>query len=293
MNSQEIKVSVCVVTYNQENYIAQCLQSLIDQEVNFKFEVIVSDDCSSDRTSEIIKEFEVKYPQIIKVIIHEKNLGAFKNFVFVHEQAKGKYIAHMDGDDYALPDKIQEQADFLDNNPECNMVFHRVNFMENGVLRESKLLSNNILEYKFYRKDIIEYIAIGTNSSKMYRSSLRSVILPSFNMVDYTVNVLQIQSGYAAYCSNNALGVYRVGVGVAGSSAVDLCVYDALNYFFYNFKELTEQINSSAWAWFLYSLKYNKDIKWKFFLVVLKTFSITGFFKYLRSRNFRKELSGL
>ena len=126
MSTQEIKVSVCVVTYNQERYIAECLQSLVDQETNFNFEVIVSDDCSTDRTPEIIKDFQRRYPNIIKPILHKKNMGAYKNFIFVHKQAKGKYVAHMDGDDYALPGKLQIQADYLDHNAECNIVWTHI-----------------------------------------------------------------------------------------------------------------------------------------------------------------------
>lgn len=294
MNSEnEIQVSVCVVTYNQENYIAECIESLVAQQVDFKFEIIVGEDCSTDGTRAIVQKYVDKYPDLIIPLFHEKNVGASENYVKTHSLARGIYIAHMDGDDYALPNKIQEQAEFLNNHPECNMVFHRVNFIENGVLRESTLLSDNILEYKFYRKDIIEYVAIGANSSKMYRSSLRDVVLPNFNLVDYTVNVLQIGNGYAAYSSNNALGVYRVGVGVTGSTAVNLSVYDSLNYFFNNFRELKESVNSSAWAWFLYNLKHNKNTKWKFFSILLKTFSIKGLVNYIKSRGFRRELSGL
>ena len=293
MSNQEIKVSVCVVTYNQERYIAECLQSLVDQETKFNFEVIVSDDCSTDKTPEIIKNFQERYPGIIKPIFHKRNMGAYKNFIFVHEQAKGKYIAHVDGDDYALPGKLQIQADYLDHNAECNMVFHRMNFIEGGFLRFSKPLSEKVLNYKFYRKDIIEYIAIGAHSSKMYRSSVGKIDKPNFDMVDYTVNVLQVKDGYAAYCGNQALGVYRVGVGIAGSTKVNLSVYNSLKYFFKKYKDQKLYINISAWGWFLNNLKYNKETKWKFFSVVIETFTILGLFRYLKSRKFRRELSGL
>ncbi|MDZ3990440.1 hypothetical protein PspTeo4_01112 [Pseudomonas sp. Teo4] len=67
-----LKVSVCIVTYNQERYIAQCLQSIVDQEVSFDFEVLVSDDASSDRTPEIISEFSRQYPDLIKPFLHKK-----------------------------------------------------------------------------------------------------------------------------------------------------------------------------------------------------------------------------
>ena len=75
------KVSVCVVTYNQEKYIRQCLQSIVDQETDFDFEVIVSDDCSMDGTCAIVQEFVEKYPGMVKPIFHDRNMGALRSVV--------------------------------------------------------------------------------------------------------------------------------------------------------------------------------------------------------------------
>src|SRR5690606_18468385 len=208
------KVTVCVVTYNQEKYIAECLQSLVDQETDFKFEIVVSDDCSTDNTRKIVSDFYERYPGLFRVFLHEKNMGALKNFKFVHGQAAGKYVAHMDGDDYALPGKLQAQADFLDLNLECNIVFHRMNFIIGDDYVVSPPLTERVLGCRFYRPDIINYVAIGANSSKMYRSELNSIALPDFDLVDYTMNVIQVDNGYAAYCSAESLGVYRCGVGI-------------------------------------------------------------------------------
>lgn len=293
MNSDDVKVSVCVVTYNQEQYIEQCLQSLVDQETNFKFEIIVSDDCSKDRTPEIIREFQKKYPNIIKPILHEKNMGALKNFVFVHQQAVGEYIAHMDGDDYALPGKLQIQADFLDENPKCNIVFHQMDYIQDGVYIKSKRMSGKMKNYNFFRKDIIKYGAIGANSSKMYRSELQKIELPSFDLVDYTVNVIQVGDGYAAYCGDSALGVYRRAIGIAGSVGVNMAVVNSLYYFLERFPEYRKEINVSSIMWFISNVKYNKSTKWKFGALVLKTFTLLGFLEYVKNRSFQKELSGL
>lgn len=72
------KVSVCVVTYNQEKYIHECLQSLVDQETDFEFEVIVGDDGSTDGTRAVVVDFARKYPKIVKPLLHEKNNGPTK-----------------------------------------------------------------------------------------------------------------------------------------------------------------------------------------------------------------------
>lgn len=287
------KVTVCVVTYNQEKYIAECLQSLVDQETDFKFEIVVSDDCSTDNTRKIVSDFYERYPGLFRVFLHEENMGALKNFKFVHGQAAGKYVAHMDGDDYALPGKLQAQADFLDEYPECNMVFHRMNFIDGEEYVLSAEISNRILAYKFYRSDIIEFVAIGANSSKMYRKELREIKLPDFDLVDYTVNVVQVDSGYAAYCSDKALGVYRRGIGISGSLAVNNAVFNSLNYFIKIYPECKLQINTSAWAWFLSNIKNNKRTKWLFLKIIFQTGVILGLYRYIASRGFRKGLSGL
>ena len=213
------KVSVCVVTYNQEKYITQCLQSLVDQETDFPFEVIVSDDCSTDGTPDIVRHFSNRYPDIIKPILHEENIGAYKNFIFVHQQAAGEYIAHVDGDDYALPGKLKRQSKFLDENKECNIVWHRMLIKNEAtnIIREDLINYELLPKSGFGRGDIIGLIAIGLNSSKMYRSSVRDFVLPAFPVIDYFANVEQIGGGKAFFVGAEPLGVYRAGIGIASS----------------------------------------------------------------------------
>ena len=117
------KVSVCVVAYNQEKYIRQCLQSIVDQQIDFEVEVIVGDDGSTDGTRGIIREFADRYPGVVTPVFHARNLGPFENYLFVHRAASGQYVAHMDGDDYWLPGKLACQVDFLDKHPECAAVY--------------------------------------------------------------------------------------------------------------------------------------------------------------------------
>lgn len=122
-----IKVSVIVHTYNHEKFIAQTLESIVNQEVNFQYEVIVGDDASKDKTPEIITEYQKKYPDIIKPMLHPVNMGGFgkNNTLATLEVCQGKYIAAMDGDDYwTNPQKLQKQVDFLDQNSEFVACFH-------------------------------------------------------------------------------------------------------------------------------------------------------------------------
>ncbi len=115
--NEELMFSVEVTTYNQKEYIGQTLQSIIDQEHNYKYEILISDDCSTDGTQNVIKEFQKKYPDIIKPRYNEKNLGAMKNYYTNIERAQGKYLMGCGGDDYWLPGKVQKQISFMEKNP--------------------------------------------------------------------------------------------------------------------------------------------------------------------------------
>lgn len=112
------------------------------QKTNFSFEVIIGEDCSKDNTKSIIQEFEAKYPEVIKPVYHEKNVGGLRNgYEFCYPKVQGKYIACCEGDDYWTdPLKLQKQVDFLEQHPECALCFHRINtlYEHNGSVKEAK-----------------------------------------------------------------------------------------------------------------------------------------------------------
>lgn len=120
MKNENIMVSVLCLAYNHEKYIRQCLDGFVMQKTNFKFEVIIHDDASTDNTANIIREYEEKYPEIIKPIYQKENQYSQgkKNILF--PLTKGKYIAICEGDDFWTDDyKLQKQVDTLENNPNC------------------------------------------------------------------------------------------------------------------------------------------------------------------------------
>ncbi|MDR6966991.1 glycosyltransferase involved in cell wall biosynthesis [Flavobacterium arsenatis] len=120
-------VSICSLTFNHADYIRRCLDGFLMQKCNFKFEVLIHDDASTDGTSDIIMEYQAKYPDIIKPIIQTENQWSkgIKGHNFRHNlpRAEGKYIAICEGDDYWIdPQKLQKQVDFLEKNPEYSLV---------------------------------------------------------------------------------------------------------------------------------------------------------------------------
>jgi glycosyltransferase involved in cell wall biosynthesis len=125
----EIMVSIDCITYNHENYIADAMESFLMQKTDFNFEILIHDDASTDRTPEIIKQYESKYPDLIKPIYQTENQYSkgVKISYFNMERAKGKYIAVCEGDDYWTdPYKLQKQVDYMEKHPECSICIHAV-----------------------------------------------------------------------------------------------------------------------------------------------------------------------
>jgi glycosyltransferase involved in cell wall biosynthesis len=116
-------VSILVVTYQQEAYIRQTLESILTQKCSFPFEILIGDDASTDGTSAICLEFAKNYPDRVRLHIRNPNLGFLNNYFDLFKRAKGKYLADCGGDDYWLDDtRLQQQVDFLEAHPEAGMI---------------------------------------------------------------------------------------------------------------------------------------------------------------------------
>ena len=132
-------VSICVQTYQHRNYIKKCLEGILMQETNFPFEILLGEDNSTDGTRELCIDYQNKYPERIKLFLHQRennikingrSTGRF-NFVYNLFSAKGKYIAICEGDDYWTdPLKLQKQVDFLEKDQEYVLCFHKVKILE-------------------------------------------------------------------------------------------------------------------------------------------------------------------
>lgn len=119
------RVSIIVVTYNHAKNIAKCLDSLIEQKTSFPYEILVADDASTDGTSEILREYAQRFPDIIIPIIQERNIGPGPNFESALRRAKSEYIAYCDGDDYwCNPEKLEIAVNTLDKNQNCTVFVH-------------------------------------------------------------------------------------------------------------------------------------------------------------------------
>ena len=143
-------VSVCCITFNHARYIRACLDGFVMQKTNFSFEVLVNDDCSTDGTIDILKEYAEKYPDIIKPIFHDENQyskGIRRILAtFVYPRAKGKYVALCEGDDYWTDSlKLQKEVNFLEANLDYGLVYTGARVLQEnkGVFSENLSCQQN------------------------------------------------------------------------------------------------------------------------------------------------------
>ncbi|TXG38857.1 glycosyltransferase [Seonamhaeicola maritimus] len=123
-----MKVSVLMITYNHQAYVKKAVQGVLSQKTNFDFELIISNDCSTDNSHEVINQVIQAYDGNVKIkyFNQEQNLGIHKNFRYVHSMANGEYMAICEGDDYWVDDyKLQKQIDFLDGHEEYSLCYTR------------------------------------------------------------------------------------------------------------------------------------------------------------------------
>ena len=170
----EVDVSVVIITYNQEAYIGMALDSVVNQNFKGTMEVLVGDDCSTDNTGNIVREYGERYPEMVHPVIREKNVGMVSNMGELIMAAKGKYIALLEGDDYWTDmDKLQKQFDFMESHPD-----YVANFGRSIIVDEHNERQEAYEKYvhffdgnEFTIKDFQNYQLPGQTCSAFYRKS--------------------------------------------------------------------------------------------------------------------------
>ena len=270
-----IKVSVCVVTYNHEKFVAQMLDSILMQRTTFPFEIIVGDDCSKDNTAAILKDYQSRFPEKIKLLLHDKNMGlnGKYNALSTFAVASGEYTAQFDGDDYLIsPDKLQKQVDLMDANPHYSACYHnaRVVFDDNSA---PPYLVNTVHKSEINVEDLIQedelcYIA---TSSLMFRTKdFAEHPDPEWTNLstsgDIPRNIMLASRGPIGYI-DEVMSVYRKNRG--GASFVD---NHESSDFLFNRIQLYSNINRQ------FEYKYDRT---------LRKLLATYYYKLLFSRQFQ------
>lgn len=208
------KVSVCVITYNQKDYIGACLEGLVAQETDFVFEVIVGDDASTDGTTEVVQDYAKRYPHLIRTVIHKENVGGCENYRAVHRLARGQYVAHVDGDDICYPNKLRMQSAFFERHSGLSAVFHQLTMIDvngNDSGRKWPARAPEVFGCSYL---ITNHPIVGHSSMIYRRGALDAFLQSSDEFIDFRVYVELAFQGQIGYCAD-CLGGYRVGLGVS------------------------------------------------------------------------------
>jgi predicted O-linked N-acetylglucosamine transferase (SPINDLY family)/predicted SAM-dependent methyltransferase/GT2 family glycosyltransferase len=214
-----MKVSILMITYNHEKYIAQAIDSILAQEVDFDYEIVIGEDCSTDRTRQIVTDYQKLYPDKIQLLLPESNLGMLPNFVNTYNSCRGEYIAVLEGDDYWISkDKLKKQVNFLDSNPDFTICFTNAVLFWEDQHREPILFSNGqALTYTIEDLLVRNFISTPT---VMYRNGLIKDFPEWYlkqGMGDWTLYIMLAEYGKIG-CINEVMSAYRIHEGGVWSS---------------------------------------------------------------------------
>lgn len=199
-----IRLSILMTAYNIETYIGRAIKSVLEQDMDFEYELLIGNDCSTDKTSEIINQYANLYPHIIRVINLEKNVGYSANLIFLLNQSNAEYIAQFDGDDFTIDKKkFSAQVKFLDSNPGCSICFHdyiSVNDKEEFLSSHLKDLKNGEMVGTGY----LVHNVLGPGNVTMIRRNSLPAIIPDWlnkcrNHVDYALHVIASVKGSVGF----------------------------------------------------------------------------------------------
>lgn len=208
-----MKLTVVTTTYNQEKYIGEAIEGMLMQKTNFPFQIVISNDCSTDNTLKILEEYKEKYPEKIKIINNEKNLGAMGNFINTLDQIKDtEYVALCDGDDFWTDEnKLQKQVDFLEENKEFNICFHKAKLFYENKEKKDEIIPQDVLEISTI-DDLVKSNYIVANSVvyrwKFNNKNLKDIFPDNIVPGDYYIHLLHAEDGKIKMI-NEVMSAYR------------------------------------------------------------------------------------
>ena len=220
--AQSPLVTICIVTYNHDRYIAQAIESVVTQKFHLAYQIVVADDGSSDRTLEICMEWPARYPEKIKVIgwMGRKDVGA-RNFEVLCLNCKSKYVALCAGDDYWTdPMKLQKKVDHMERYRDCTICFHSAaTHWEERAFADS-VYSQNRLKFRNEKPSLVELLRtnyIQTNSA-LYRwnadDCLFEALLVEAMPANWMFNLMHTRCGRIGYLDDVMSTCCRYGQGI-------------------------------------------------------------------------------
>ena len=213
---QDVAVSALVVTYNHEQFVRQALDSALAQRLPQPYEILVSEDCSTDGTREIVQEYAESHPHLIRLLLSERNLHSNEVVARGFRAARGRYVALLDGDDYwTSDDKLRAQVAFLDARPDFTVCFHNVQVVDEHSQSTGRLWNAPGQPEVSGLHELLRGNFIATSSVVYRRAAVAEV--PAwydgfFPVTDWPLHVLYACEGQIGYL-NQTLSVYRMHDG--------------------------------------------------------------------------------
>lgn len=253
-----IKVTIICLTFNHANFIRQALDGFVMQKANFPFEVLIHDDASTDGTADIIREYEEKFPDIIKPICQKENqfsrIGLQLLTQYIFPRVQGEYVAMCEGDDYWTdPLKLQKQVDFLDAHPDFTICFHPVKVLWEDQPEREEIFPASSSQKTFTAEDLIKGNFIQTNSV-LYRwvfPEKESLDIWPDNILpgDWFLHLIHAKHGKIGML-DDVMAVYRRHPGGIWQGARTLKYGDKENHFYdavdrlfdYKYHDIVEEV---------------------------------------------------
>lgn len=209
-----MRLTVILTTYNHQRYIAQAIDSVLMQETDFPYKLVVIDDCSQDGTREIITDYARRHPAQLRTVLLPENRCDNRAFARVYGQTRSDYVAMLDGDDYwTSPDKLQRQVTFLDEYRNCPICFHNVTVVEANGTPTGVLNAPEQKQFSTF-DDLLQYTFIAGCSAVLRRAAVER--LPSWYdtalVGDLPLYLLHALDGRIGYL-DGVMGAYRLHHG--------------------------------------------------------------------------------
>ncbi len=210
-----MKISACIITFNQEKYIENCILSAISQRLDCEYEIVIGDDCSSDNTSIICQKYAEKYPSLIKHHRRDTNLGMMKNWFTTLSECTGVYIALCEGDDFwSDPSKLQMQLGILRSDLEISACFHSSYTILRDETINKKALTPDVVDRYFHLSEIVERGGDFFSTNSLFFRSDLLIRMPTWLLqapvADFPLMIYLAKSGRVFYL-NKCMSVYRIG----------------------------------------------------------------------------------
>jgi len=208
-------VSVVLRTYGHAEFIAQAIESVLIQRTSFPIELVIGEDCSSDGTREIVRDYAKRYPDLIRAVLPEQNIGHGQILLRAIEAARGRYLAYLDGDDYwTAPDKLRRQVDYLEANPDCRSCFHDVSLVYDAAGMPSGSVSPGFAEARLGLADILGECFVPAPSMMFHKGVVDSLPAWSFESawIDWVIHIKAAELGPLGYIPE-PMAAYRIHQG--------------------------------------------------------------------------------